>query len=127
MWTILGFQLCSVAVPTWVAGGDNLPQALTAGKSGTAPICDMALTLKKQCFPIQRGSGNNYLNLSALLNKEGTGILQMLLPLEMEILKETKERMAYWHEKGLDIQEIQQYYRALDEKIFDYYHNILGL
>jgi hypothetical protein len=127
MWTILGFQLCSVAVPTWVIAGENLPQVLAADKNGTAPLCDMALTLKNQCFPVQRGSGETYLNLSALLNKEGTGILQMLLPLEMDILRETNERMLYWREKGMDIQEIQQYYRSLDEKILDHYHNILGL
>ena len=127
IWTILGFQLCSVAIPTWVAGGDNLPQILTSGKNGTAHLCDMALILKKQCFPIQRGSGDTYLNLSALLNKEGTGILQMLMPLEIDILNETKERMAYWREKGIDIREIQQYYRSLDEKVLDHYHNIFDL
>jgi hypothetical protein len=83
--------------------------------------------LKKDSFPIKRGSGETYLNLSALLNREGTGILQMLMPLEMDILKETKERMVYWREKGIDMEEIHQYYRSLDEKIFDHYHNMFGL
>lgn len=127
MWTILGFQLCSVAIPVWVAGGEQLPKVMTIDSSGVAPLCDMALKLKRQCFPIQRGSGETYLNLAALLNKEGTGILQMLLPLEMEILMESEEQLSYWRESGMDLLQIEQYYRSLDEKILEHYHNIFGL
>jgi hypothetical protein len=127
MWTILGFQLCSVALPVWVAGGEQLPKVMTLDSSGVAPLCDMALKLKRQCFPIHRGSGATYLNLAALLNKEGTGILQMLLPLEMEIIRESEEQLSYWRKNGMDIMQIEQYYRLLDEKILEHYHNIFGL
>jgi len=34
VWTILGFQLCSVAVPTWVRGGNQLPAIVVADSSG---------------------------------------------------------------------------------------------
>ena len=48
MWTILGFQLSSVAIPTWIAGGKEMPKILMVDSTGTAPLCDKALTLKKE-------------------------------------------------------------------------------
>jgi hypothetical protein len=127
MWTILGFQLCSVAIPTWLAGGEVLPKMLLADQQGVAPLCDMALILKKKCFPIQRGSGKKYLNLTALINQEGTGILQKILPFETEILQECDERLNYWRRDGFNMQDIQQYYGYLDQKVMDFYRNMFDL
>jgi len=127
MWTILGFPLCSVAVPTWVSGGKKLPTVLTADKTGNAPLCTMALTLKQKCFPIQRGSGKKYLNLSALLNKEHSGILQKLRPLENKILTETKKKIGRWRKHGIAAKEVQKYYHWLDETILAEYQRQFGL
>jgi len=127
MWTILGFPLCSIALPTWIAGGDILPQIVTVNEYGVAPLCDMALQLKKKCFPIERGSGYKYLNLTALLNQEGTGIMQKILPFETEILQESADRLNYWRKDGVSSQEIQQYYRYLDQKVLDFYRNMFDL
>ena len=127
MWTILGFQLCSVAVPTWVKGRNPLPEILKADETGNAPLCDMALTLKKKCFPIQRGSGSRYLNLSALLNRDATGILQKLKPLEFRILKETDKKLKTWRKNGIEPTEIQKYYHWLDETVMAEYEHLFGL
>jgi hypothetical protein len=127
MWTILGFPLCSVAIPTWLAGGELLPKILLADQQGVAPLCDMALILKRKCFPIQRGSGKKYLNLTALINQEGTGILQKILPFETEILQESAERLKYWRRDGFNMQDIQHYYGYLDQKVMDYYRNMFDL
>ena len=117
LWTVLGFQLCSVAVPVWLSGGAPLPPVLTGQPGDTAPLCDMALQLKKRCFPIQRGSGNKYLNLTAVLNEEQSGIFQKLQPLEAQIFQETQRRMVNWRKKGMPPQEIQRFYRWLDKTI----------
>jgi len=127
MWTILGFPLSSVAVPTWISGGEKLPTVLTADKTGNAPLCTMALTLKQKCFPIQRGSGKKYLNLSALLNKKNNGILQKLEPLEDRILTETKEKLKRWRKKGIPAKEIEKYYHWLDRTILTDYQRQFGL
>ena len=37
IWTVLGFPLCSVAIPTWVAGGEKLPEVTIAAGSKDAP------------------------------------------------------------------------------------------
>jgi len=127
MWTILGFPLCSVAVPVWIGGRDPLPSVLMADETGNAPLCDMVLKLKKKCFPIQRGSGNKYLNLTALLNQEGSGILQRLQPLENKIIKETEKHIKKWRIEKIDAKEIQNYYRWLDKTILEEYQHQFDL
>ena len=128
VWTILGFQLCSVAVPTWVAGGNSLPSILVADTSGTAPLCEKALTLKEKCFPVKRGSGYKYLNTSAVLNKEKTGILQLLRPVEDEILIKTDEKMKRWRDTGsISSDEVKVFYKWLEKYVSDEYSELFGL
>ncbi|MBN1632904.1 MAG: hypothetical protein JW917_01915 [Ignavibacteria bacterium] len=86
MWTILGFPPCSVSYPVWFNDEKVLPDLLKADSSGFAPLCNMALELKKKCFPVTRGRGTSYVNINALYNGAGTGIMQVLKPLDDEIL-----------------------------------------
>lgn len=127
MWTILGFPLCSVAVPVWVNGGNSLPEILTANSGQTAPLCDMALTLKNKCFPIRRGSGKKYLNLAAVLTQNNSGIMQKLHPLENRIIKETVQKLSRWRKNGLKAEEAQKYYRWLDKIVFTEYNRLFGV
>ncbi|MCI0512110.1 C45 family peptidase [candidate division KSB1 bacterium] len=117
LWEVLGFPLCSVAVPVWMAGGEQLPRVLMADASGNAPLCDYALQLKARCFPIGRGSGYKYLNLAALINQEQTGILQKLRPLEDHILAASQQKLTQWRSQGIKTSEVRNFYRWLDETI----------
>ena len=127
MWTILGFQLSSVAIPTWIKGGKNLPRILCADSTGNAPLCDKALTLKEKIFPLNRGSYQYYINLSAVINRENTGILQQLLPLENSILYETNQKLNNWLKEEPDKNDIQVYYHWLDEIVQKSYQDLFGI
>jgi hypothetical protein len=128
IWTILGFQLCSVAVPTWVAGGDNIPALLVEDESGNAPLCSKALTLKEKCFPINRGSGYKYLNAAAVMNKKETGTWQLLKPVEDNIINESESMMNNWKVKGkTNKDEIINFYNWVDEFILGKYSVMFGL
>ncbi len=127
MWTVLGFQLTSVAVPCWIAGGPQLPKILIADNSGTAPLCNKALILKKEVFPLKKGSYKKYINQAALLNKDGNGILQKLRPLEENILTETELRLTKWRKNKPSASEIQSYYHWLDKTVEDFYQKEFGL
>jgi hypothetical protein len=127
MWTILGFQLCSVAVPTWVNGGNNLPQILLSDETGNAPLCDKALKLKKKCIPLKRGSGKYYLNLAAILNQNGDGILQKLFPLENKILSLSENYLKFWREKGLNKNQINKFYKIVDDMVLIEYQKQFAL
>ncbi len=100
MWTILGFPLTSVAVPVWIQTGKALSDLLKSNEGAPAPLCDYALALKERCFPIQRGSGYKYLQLSALLNAENSGIMQVLEPLENRIINRTQAALETWQKEG---------------------------
>lgn len=127
MWTILGFQLCSVAVPSWVAGGKELPKMLIADSTGHAPLCDRAIKLKKKVFPLSRGSYKDYIDLSKVINKDNSGILQQLIPLENSILYETKISMDNWLQDDPNKDNIRVYYHWLDEIIQKSYKELFGI
>jgi hypothetical protein len=126
IWTILGFPLSSIAIPTWVCSGPNLPELLLADKTKNAPLCQMALDLKKKCFPITKGSGKKYINLAALLNEEKQGILQKLRPLEESIIQLTERHLADWRRSGFEEEKIQTFYRKLNTKVSTEYKSLFG-
>jgi hypothetical protein len=125
MWTVLGYPFTTVAVPVWIKGGENLPEMMMAEKSGNAPLCEMALELKKQCYPIERGSGYKYLNISAIINKENSGILQKIEPVEQNIFEETENKLSDWRINLLNKDQIQEYYKWLNTYVMNEYNSIL--
>ena len=127
MWTTLGFQLCSVSVPVWVAAGDDLPAILTADQTGEAPLCSKALQLKEKCFPIKRGSGRRYLNVSALINNQGSGIMQKLKPVELMIKAKADDDISKWAKEGFNQKEAQDFYKWVDQYVIDEYESKFGI
>ncbi|OFX19745.1 MAG: hypothetical protein A2041_04980 [Bacteroidetes bacterium GWA2_31_9b] len=124
MWTILGFSYTAIAIPVWIKGGSSLPTILMANKSTKAPMCDMSLELKKKCYPIDRGSGYKYLNISAVINKDYTGILQKLQPVEQTIFLETDKRISDWRINLMKKDQIQEYYKWLDNYVMEEYKRL---
>ena len=126
-WSILGFQLTSVAVPVWVKGGKDLPTLLVADETGNAPLCDKALKLKALCFPINRGSGSKYINISVLFNSDGTGIMQHLKPVEQKIIQLTNQKTAQWEKDGISEKQVQSFYKWIDDYVTESYHRLFGI
>ncbi|OFX83148.1 MAG: hypothetical protein A2W99_13050 [Bacteroidetes bacterium GWF2_33_16] len=121
MWTILGFQYTSVAIPAWVKGGSALPKILTSDKTNNAPLCEASLELKKKCYPIERGSGYKYLNICAVINSDKTGILQKIEPIEKSIFVETDKKVSTWQKQQINNEEIQKFYTWIDNYIIQEY------
>ncbi len=127
IWTILGFPLTSVAIPTWVAAGENLPKSVVPDNSGNAPLCDNSLKLKEKCFPIKRGSGKKYINLTAVMNTDGNGIYQQIHPFEKEIFSRVDDKLNKWKLKdNIAKQEVLDLYSSFDLSIYDFYKNLLA-
>ncbi|TAJ10739.1 hypothetical protein DMA11_18460 [Marinilabiliaceae bacterium JC017] len=121
MWTILGMPLCSVAVPTWLAGGKALPEVVARSREDHAPLCDAALVLHDKLFSIKRGSGYKYIDQAWLLNKENTGIMQKLAPIEQQVFSETATRMSQWNGGDFNKKNVQAYYQWLDNYLREAY------
>ncbi len=128
MWTILGFQLTSVAVPVWVKAGNKLPAILTAPDTLNAPLCKAALELKDKCFPVKRGSGKRYLLLNKVVNKKGTGILQLLLPVENKIIRQEENLIEKWRRNNsVSVKEVERFYSFATRVIKKKYKKLFGI
>lgn len=117
LWSIVGFPLTSIVLPTWVKGGDDFPNVLKRNdKFNDAPICYAALELKKKFFPIRWGkwAAKYYVNMNALINKDNTGIYQKIQPYENKIFKTTNDKLDLWRSNGMKKAELKKYYDELN-------------
>jgi len=127
IWSVLGFQLTSVAIPMWVAAGPNLPEILVANKSGVAPLCDMSLKVKESCFPINRGSGKRYINAKSLVNEENTGIIQKLAPVEKEIVSKGRGLITSWRNGKFVKTDAENYYKFVSDYVRENYKKLFSV
>lgn len=127
MWTILGFPLTSVAVPTWISAGNQLPKAVTMDKNYKSPICMAALKLKGECFPITYDRGTNYINLSAVINQQKSGYMQLLQPVESDIFARAN-LLAAELERGRKTEaDIRLFYTWIDAYLSKTFHEKFDL
>ena len=119
MWTILGFPLTSVIIPVWLLEDGTMPKVLQADETGNAPICDLALKLKDKVFSDQNDASENYLNLSALMNKENSGVRQKLIPIEEQILTKSKNILSNFRVNGIDYSEAKEFYKWIDNEVYN--------
>ena len=78
MWIALGYPPCAEVFPVWV-GEEGVPVELTGTTADNHSVqCDKVNKRKAEVFPVVRGNGKQYLNLSKLYNNEGTGYCQTL-------------------------------------------------
>ncbi len=127
IWTTVGFPNTCIALPVWVRGGKNLPKLLLADKSGNAPLNEMALQLKDQCYPIKRSSGYKYLQISTLINAEKTGIVQKIEVAEKAIFIKAEEQLNKWRDSTANEKEITGFYTWLDDFVGKTYSEELGV
>lgn len=85
MWIALGYPPCA-DIHMVQTGENGVPVELQgAGKDNHAPQCDIVKKRKAEVFSIKRGSGKNYVNLTKLYNKKGTGYCQVLTKKNMQV------------------------------------------
>ena len=119
MWSIIGFPLTSVVVPVWLLDDGTLPKVLVADETGNAPLCNLALKLKDKVFSNQNDASENYLNLAELMNKENTGVRQVLIPIEDDILSKSKQLLNGWRESKINQTEAKDFFNWVDENVLN--------
>lgn len=121
-WIIPGSTLTTVAIPLWLQPKGDLPQVVTRrGDKGRSTLVDAGFALKRQLFPIERGNGSDYLNLARLINRQGTGILQQLQPVEDEIFRRAQPVIATLRKNGRAARETTDFYQWLDDYLRQQY------
>lgn len=78
MWVALGYPPCAEVYPVWVGDGGVATELTGTTADNHSVQCDKVNQRKAEVFPIKRGNGKHYLNLSKLYNAEGTGYCQQL-------------------------------------------------
>ncbi|MEN8187502.1 MAG: hypothetical protein ABFR05_10280 [Bacteroidota bacterium] len=117
LWSVVGFPLTSIAVPTWVKGENSFPEMLKRNeKLKDSPICNAALTLKDEFFNIRWGkwAAKYYVNINALINADNTGIKQKIAPYENKIFETTNNKLDEWRSNGMKKSEIKAFYDSLN-------------
>ena len=119
MWAILGFPLTSIVVPVWLLEDGTMPKVLQADETGNAPLCDLALKLKDKVFSDQNDASENYLNISALMNKENTGVRQNLIPIEEQVLAKAKSILTDFRKNVIKYSEAKEFYNWIDSDVYN--------
>jgi hypothetical protein len=122
LWTILGYPPTGVAVPLWVKAGEQQPGIfLGNGATHRAPVCDFALALKRRIFSLERGNGPKYMYFRKIYNSEGTGYMQRLAPIEVQIFQSYREAITQWRKKGIDLQELYRLNKSMEMRLIEAY------
>lgn len=92
MWTGMGYPPCSQIIPVWCSneGVSSLLRGLQ--KDGHSEMCDIVKKRRDEVFPIHKGNGDKYINKKALVNKEGNGYIQILVPQNKEVYRKISEK-----------------------------------
>ena len=94
MWIALGYPPCAEVYAVWV-GEDGVAPELTGTTADNHSVqCDKVNKRKAEVFPVVRGNGKQYLNLSKLYNNEGTGYCQTLALKNRQAYKRGYEEIA---------------------------------
>ena len=101
---------------------------MIADDSGNAPLCNKALELKEDLFPFKYGNGGRYINISKVINKEETGFIQKLKPLENKILSKTYNKLNGWRKENyLPKEEVHNLYYWIDKEVKKFYSENFNL
>ncbi len=124
LWSAVGFPLTSIAIPTWLITENNFPTVLQLNKElNDSPICNAALTLKKEAFPIRWGkfASKFYININSLVNADKTGIRQKIQIDEDVIFSETYKKLEKWRSNGMKKDDVLKFNSWLDSFVIESY------
>lgn len=126
-WTMVGSPLTTVAIPLCITPDGCLPGVVTRNAEGFSKLTRMGLELKKTLFPLKRGNVAEYLDLSKLINRQNTGILQRILSIEEVVLDKGNAVLEEMRAQGKFDKRMNDYYRWVDEYVAERYEALFAL
>ena len=127
-WNIIGSPLATVAIPLLITPSGKLPSVVLRGDDGGSKLCHYGFKLKERLFPLRTKSRENYIDIAQLINKKGTGILQVIKPIEDEVVSQGESLIQRIREaKSYPVKDIDSYYKWVDEYIVKEYKEKFGL
>jgi hypothetical protein len=126
-WTIMGWPLTTIAMPLALLPSGKLPALVTDDGTGHSRLNEMGLELKSHVFTLKKGNNTSfYGNLAPLINKQGTGILQQILPIEEEVMHRGEEAVVALR-MTRNTQAMEAYYDWVDAYVAEQYKRVFGI
>ena len=101
-----------------------LKESSTTNKNNSI-VCDYVLELKKQLFPITRGSGNKYVYFVKLYNSEGNGFAQQLAPFQKQVFEKADPVIELLRQGKLDSKDIRSFTEDINNLLMSAYKNLM--
>lgn len=92
MWTGLGYPPCSEIIPVWCSSDGVAGELRGLLPNGHSEMGDKVKARRDEVFPIHKGNGDKYIDMTRLFNKEGTGYVQVLVPKNLETYRVTRQK-----------------------------------
>ena len=125
-WTCIALPLTTTVIPIWHTASNILPQCMQRNAEGQSTLVNWSNILKSYIWPWPYADGQNYIQLSHLINKQNTGLLQQTLEIEKDIVKRAEELIKKFRSKNkIDEQKLQQYYQWTDSYIAKHYPRLI--
>ncbi len=120
VWVLLGSPLTTPVIPVWVKHAGLIPAMLLASGTTPASLNSYSLELKGRCFPLKTPEGRNYMDLSKVMNQQGTGTIQRLSAVHRKIIDVTRVHMRN-NEGGIQSRDATALYRLIQVAVREYY------
>ena len=121
LWPIMGFPLTAMVTPVFYASHNSLPAVISSGNGSIPFMAEASMTLKAELFPVQHDDHENYIDAAKLKNRKKTGVMQIMMKKENEIIRRARAIQATQKPE-----EIQEYYRWLDSYVRSVYQELLS-
>lgn len=94
MWSGLGYPPCSEIYPVFCRE-DGVAECLRGlNHDGHSSQSDIVKRRRDEVFPFKKGNGEKYIDMKKLINDEGSGYIQTLVPKNLETYKKTREQIS---------------------------------
>ncbi len=118
MWSLIGYPPAGVAVPMFVAAGENQPSFMIKSEnSENALMCDWSIKQKHNVFPVTRGNGAKYFNFNLLYNDKGNGYMQRANEIESHIFGISYPVIEEFRTGGFDSGKLKKVYDFIEKSI----------
>lgn len=74
-----------------------------------------------------KGSGRDYIDVNVLLNREETGLLQLIPEIEREIFSLEEEYFHTVLREGIDHVKVVEFYEGIEEIVEEFYEYTIGV
>lgn len=122
LWTMAGPPLSTVAIPLVISSEGIMPPKVMVDNDGSSWLFRKGFEMKKIMFPYSKDNGVDYIELSKIINAEGSGIVQKLESIEGTIFNKWESVIQYSRDNNIwSFSALNTYYDWLDSYLDEQY------